>query len=627
MLHPKVLLLLLFCTVGHAGAQTINFPDANFKARLLEADVTNNIAKDADNNSIKIDANADGEIQQDEALLVYRLFYTPPPPFRPADNNNPAQRITNDFPIADITGLEYFTNLRKLGLSDNIITQLELPLLPMLDYLNCSHNPMTSITLPELPGLTYLDCSQNELTALTLQNLPALEVLLCDQNQITALVPAGLSALRVVNCNINLLETLIFGNNPVLKTVSCALNQLTQLDLNGTAVETLYCSDNLLLNTIKIKNNVNSPLTFDQPPFPFPVNSFDFSNLPALGSVCCDPGELAVMQEVLSTQPAVTIITDCIPPAIISFTDPDFKQYLLTQPCAHFEGNFYADADADLNNDGEIDVDEALVIQTLSIGAANIENLGGLEYFENLWSFGIGGNPLSSFEDYGLERLTHLNFNDNQLSNVSLSGLVALENLQMVREPITQVDFNGLENLSFARFWQIPVETLNFCGTGLVYFDGHDLPNLTYFSSRNGIVTTDGIWPQTPPPLSPITLNDCPALQTVCHDADEMAYINWGVPMQNATYVTDCPEDCSILGIRTPTNLKIGLYLNPASDVVHITIPNAGAFLSAEVCNMLGQSVLRSTSDTADISGLQAGSYWIKVKTMQIQGTQLFIKQ
>ncbi|SCX84879.1 T9SS type A sorting domain-containing protein [Flavobacterium caeni] len=626
MTHRLSLLWVLFLC-GATHAQIIVIPDVNFKTRLLEADVTNDIAKDAENQSIKIDANDNGEIEQSEALAVYRLFYTPPPPLRPAGGGH-SQRTTDALPIADIAGLEFFTNLRKLNLSDNALVELELPDLPHLDHLACSHNPMTALMLPELPNLAYLDCSQNELTALAVQNLPALEVLLCDQNQIETLVPAGLTALRTLNCNTNALTSLVFGNNPALKTVSCALNQLTQLDLNQTAVEVLYCSDNPALQSIKIRNNVDSPLTFEQPPVPFPINSFDFSNLPALETVCCDDAEVSVMQTVLESQPLVSIVTDCPLPAFIVFTDPNFKQYLISQDCAHFEGNFYTDGDADLNNDGEIDVDEAKQIITLQISAGNISSLGGLEHFENLWGFGIGANPLTSFGGYGLERLTHLNFTDNQVTTVNLSELAALENFQVVREPITQIDFTGLANLSFARFWEVPVTTLNFCGTGLTYFDGYDLPNLTYFSSRNGIVTTDGLFPQTPPPLSPIILNDCPLLETVCHDEGEYNFINWGVALDGVTYVTDCPEDCSILTTESASWEDVSIYPNPATNVLHIDLWENEC--SVIVFNGLGQEIKRLDhvgATTIDVSNWARGLYFISVRTATQESTYKIVKQ
>ena len=67
------LLYLLLLFTGIAEAQIVNIPDVSFKAALLAANASVDIAKDNTGQNIKVDINYDGEIQQDEALLVYEL--------------------------------------------------------------------------------------------------------------------------------------------------------------------------------------------------------------------------------------------------------------------------------------------------------------------------------------------------------------------------------------------------------------------------------------------------------------------------------------------------------------------------------------------------------------------------
>lgn len=63
VIMKKLYSLLVVLLIGFVGnAQIVNIPDANFKARLLQADVTNQIARDVDFHFIKIDENGDGEI-------------------------------------------------------------------------------------------------------------------------------------------------------------------------------------------------------------------------------------------------------------------------------------------------------------------------------------------------------------------------------------------------------------------------------------------------------------------------------------------------------------------------------------------------------------------------------------
>ena len=63
----------LICLVN---AQVINFPDGNFKAKLLQASPSLEIAKNSNGTNIKIDTNNDSQIQVNEALAVYSLFVT-----------------------------------------------------------------------------------------------------------------------------------------------------------------------------------------------------------------------------------------------------------------------------------------------------------------------------------------------------------------------------------------------------------------------------------------------------------------------------------------------------------------------------------------------------------------------
>lgn len=100
----KILLSILLFS-GYIQAQIVNIPDANFKTKLLQASPTNfiPIAKDENENSIAIDINGDGEIQESEALNVYYLNVF---------NSN----------ISSLEGINSFSNLKSLSVSSNQIS-------------------------------------------------------------------------------------------------------------------------------------------------------------------------------------------------------------------------------------------------------------------------------------------------------------------------------------------------------------------------------------------------------------------------------------------------------------------------------------------------------------------------
>lgn len=121
-------LLSVFFMIGIVQAQVLSIPDTNFKNKLLQASVSNTIAKDINGNNMVIDANGDGEIQQWEALAVYELDVH-----------------TSD--INDLTGIEHFANLSVLDCSENNLTKLDLSSNFKLNNMWIIHNPLSFVNV------------------------------------------------------------------------------------------------------------------------------------------------------------------------------------------------------------------------------------------------------------------------------------------------------------------------------------------------------------------------------------------------------------------------------------------------------------------------------------------------
>ena len=259
----KKLYFLLILISGLASAQIVNIPDANLKARLLEADVTNNIAKDNAGNSIKIDVNSDNEIQQSEALLVYRLL-----------NLN----YTSSLPISDFTGLQSFTNLSELYIGLGNDPTLDLSNMTNLTILFCDNSNLTSLNVSGCTNLVQLVCESNQLTSLDLSGLTNLSSVYADNNQLQSINLQGLSNLTSLAVGNNLLTTLDVTPCPNLYNLYASMNQLTSVNLTGltelqsayfnynnltvldvstlSALQYLQCSFNNL-TTLDISNNTN----------------------------------------------------------------------------------------------------------------------------------------------------------------------------------------------------------------------------------------------------------------------------------------------------------------------------------------------------------------------------------
>lgn len=293
--------LLIFFIGMICNAQIVNIPDANFKAALI-----NTICADLDDDGTlesDVDTNNDGEIQVSEALAVHVLFYVPPPPFLP---NAMAQQSVPEN-IADLTGIEAFINLKKLDISGNLLTTLNVSMLNKLNTLRCGSNDLTNLTLGNIP-LEYLYCESNELTSLDVSGITELKFLGCNINFIQSLDVSGLSQLYFLSCYRNEITNLTFSGNTALTTMYCGNNLFTTLDLTSTSVSLLYCNDSPDLEQVFLKNGIISP--FETPQFPFPIATFSFANTPNLEFICGDDDELDAITQSLNGQ-AVNVVSYC----------------------------------------------------------------------------------------------------------------------------------------------------------------------------------------------------------------------------------------------------------------------------------------------------------------------------
>jgi uncharacterized repeat protein (TIGR01451 family) len=150
----NLIIIFLFLSLGNLNAQIINIPDANFKAKLLLADVNNTIAFASNGTtSIKIDINNNGEIEASEALLAYTID-------------------VNSSNIITLNGLENFTNLNQLFCQNNQISNLNVSSNINLFYINCNNNLLTSLDTSDITDLSFgINCNNNLLTTLNLKGI------------------------------------------------------------------------------------------------------------------------------------------------------------------------------------------------------------------------------------------------------------------------------------------------------------------------------------------------------------------------------------------------------------------------------------------------------------------------
>jgi hypothetical protein len=287
----------IFFTCFSQG-QTITFPDANLKAKLLASTATNGFAKDVNGASIKIDVNSNSQIEVSEALNVYQLII---------NNINSAAGVK----ITNLTGISNFTNLTRFECQDNLVSSFDASVLQNLQYLALRKNKLTTLNVSGLSNLTFLICSDNLLTSLNLSGLSALQEMSCQTpNAITSLNINGCSGMKSFICQGNLVGNIDFSQMPNLETMYVGYCGITAIDLTGlVSLKVLQASSNefptLTLTGLTSLEEVvvfggqiqnveahNLPNVFNLNLTGNPLANVDLLNLPALVNLDCSYGNL-----------------------------------------------------------------------------------------------------------------------------------------------------------------------------------------------------------------------------------------------------------------------------------------------------------------------------------------------
>jgi len=200
----KLLPLLLFCAYNSLFAQLTFVPDDNFEAYLEANSMGNSIANDNYVNTVNI-------------ASVTTLNIS-------ASN------------IIDLTGIEDFTALTELICFENLLTDLDLSILPLLERVDASENLILNANFTQNPNLEVISINENFLTNLDVSQNPSLVNLFVDSNSITAID---------------------ISQNPLLEKISSSNNRLTSLNAkNGTNtnISTFVTLGNPDLTCIQVDN-------------------------------------------------------------------------------------------------------------------------------------------------------------------------------------------------------------------------------------------------------------------------------------------------------------------------------------------------------------------------------------
>lgn len=327
----KLYFLVLLFVVGSVRGQNpddiINIPDANFKLRLMQANYNVILASNLNGQPTKIDTNNDFQIQVSEAQNISSLVL-----------NEDAGGLFNATQFTDLTGLSYFTNLKRLVIRSSNLIEIDLSALINLEFLIISspqiapmqlnslnlqglHN-LEELEIYQAPLLTTLDVNglaslqkfkyyfpYNQgvggLSSLDLSQSPSLTTVEVSDTQITALDVSGCPQLLTVSTERNLIESVNLSGSENIETLSVAYSSIASLDISNLSNLKNLSLNETLISELDVTNSpalLSLYINFAQ------LGALDISNNPALEYLYCYGNSLTTLD--ISNNPALKYV-DC----------------------------------------------------------------------------------------------------------------------------------------------------------------------------------------------------------------------------------------------------------------------------------------------------------------------------
>lgn len=515
--------------------------------------------------------------------------------------------------ISDLTGIEYFENLKVLNCRSNNLTKLDLGTNLLLESLladsnqisqidltnniklktlhfsynniatldlhtnnlleiaNISNNSITALDLGMILKVNFkeLNCSDNKLEELELNKLPNLEKLHCSGNELMILKTAWIPKLQTLICNMNDLLALDLSHNKFLRILNCRSNDLIHLNLSN--------GSNSMLDSFDVRNNVN------------------------LTSICVDDEDSANKYFILKGNPATFTNTNCSSTVI---SDYNFEQKL---------SNLGIDKNG---STGTILNFDAQQTTKLDVSNSNIKELIGIEAFTELTHLLITGNEIQAIDISALIKLTTIDFSNNLLRELNLANNFALDSIYVTGNlleslsskstnirllDISDNKFKALpplnnSNIATLRVSDNPIAEFRVLDFNLEEFVANNTPirgldfskntNLKIVEVKNSNIESLNLANQNNSKLSHLDITGNPKLMIVCVDDKSFADANFLNKDKHTQFTdTDCKtvvvsdvnfENYLIDAFQDKNGFGGTISLSDAKQIKRISISNRG---------------------------------------------------
>jgi len=331
---------------------------------------------------------------------------------------------------------------------------------------------------------------------------------------------------------------------------------------------------------------------------------------------------------------------------IVDIPDPNFKDALLNHIFV-----------IDTNEDGEIQVSEAEIVEELYITNKNIYSLEGIQSFTNLKNLYCGANNMTELDLSYNVNLEILSCQNNQLNSIDISQSPNLKKIHCFENQITNLDVSNnsiiieiscfenqltsldvtqnplLESLSISHNQISTIDlSQNFnlisfgcLYTNLVSLDLSQNTNLTYLSCYYNSLTSLNVKNGNNLNMVNMLAYENPNLTCIQVDDENAIYPecigqNGWCKDESAIYSEDCT-----LGIEDNTINSFSIYPNPTKGVLYIE--SQQQIETVKIYSLQGQLIKESSNSKIDVSQLTTGLYFIQVTIEGIIITKKFIKE
>jgi|GEM_PF-1137392 len=418
-----------------------------------------------------------------------------------------------------ILNLSQNNSIIELECSNNALSDLDVKPIKGLEILKCYKNILTDLDVKENTQLTSLNCSTNLLKSIDISKNTKLESFSCSDNIISELDLSANVKLTTINCNRNVISKLNLTNNNFLEELHCSENEITDIKLaEAKTFNKIVCNKNKLKPSQcfaiieKLKESAvcnyspqenlfneissnklftvdySSEIKIDDKDSEFKwFNRFDkeVDNTDIIMPIDGQPGKFEIKvvgiyyckisNPVLEGEFVTNPVNFSTNETTINIPDYNFKRALLDIEKLN------------TNGDDEIQLSEAKVFSgIMNISWSGINDLSGIEYFENLDSLNCSWNKINNLDLTQNKKLVYLDisrsepsnldnipksqlsyFNcseNNSLRKINLSEFTNLKELLCSRCNLTSLDLSAVPDLELLNCSNNNINELDISG-------------------------------------------------------------------------------------------------------------------------------------------------------------------